>query len=55
MDIILIGGLWLDASAWDAVLPGLRDALEYVDIDSGHWPMFSKPDELARVIADLAT
>jgi pimeloyl-ACP methyl ester carboxylesterase len=24
MDIVLIGGLWLDGSAWDAVLPDLR-------------------------------
>ncbi len=24
MDILLIGGLWLDASAWDAVVPELR-------------------------------
>ena len=28
--------------------------LEFVDIDSGHWPMFSKPDELARLLAQLA-
>jgi pimeloyl-ACP methyl ester carboxylesterase len=26
--------------------------LEYVDIDSGHWPMFTQPRELARVLAD---
>jgi pimeloyl-ACP methyl ester carboxylesterase len=26
MNVILIPGLWLDASAWDAVLPGLRSA-----------------------------
>lgn len=25
VDIILVPGLWLDASAWDDVLPGLRD------------------------------
>ncbi len=28
--------------------------LDYVDIDSGHWPMFTKPVELARVLADCA-
>jgi pimeloyl-ACP methyl ester carboxylesterase len=28
--------------------------LEFADIDSGHWPMFSKPDELARLLADVA-
>lgn len=26
MDVILIPGLWLDASSWDAVVPTLRDA-----------------------------
>ncbi|MGA7148688.1 MAG: alpha/beta hydrolase [Microbacterium sp.] len=26
MDIILVPGLWLDASSWDPVLPALRDA-----------------------------
>ena len=29
-------------------------AVEYVDIDSGHWPMFTKPDELARILAEVA-
>lgn len=28
--------------------------LEYVDIDSGHWPMFSKPGDLAAVLAASA-
>lgn len=28
--------------------------LEFVDIDSGHWPMFSKPKELARLLAEVA-
>lgn len=28
--------------------------LEYVDIDSGHWPMFSKPRELAALLAACA-
>ena len=30
------------------------EQLDYVDIESGHWPMFSKPDELARIINQLA-
>jgi pimeloyl-ACP methyl ester carboxylesterase len=28
--------------------------LDLVDIDSGHWPMFSKPVELARLLAEVA-
>lgn len=28
--------------------------LDLVDIDSGHWPMFTKPDELARSLASVA-
>lgn len=34
-------------------LAKVRD-LDYVDIDSGHWPMFSKPAELAAVVDGLA-
>ncbi|WP_412544158.1 alpha/beta hydrolase [Longispora sp. K20-0274] len=43
---------WVDAGD----LPELARArhLDYVDIDSGHWPMFSRPTELARVLAALA-
>nr|BFF11515.1 hypothetical protein GCM10025699_28180 [Microbacterium flavescens] len=26
MDIILVPGLWLDASSWDPILPALREA-----------------------------
>jgi pimeloyl-ACP methyl ester carboxylesterase len=29
--------------------------LELVDIDSGHWPMVTRPDELARLLAATAT
>jgi pimeloyl-ACP methyl ester carboxylesterase len=29
--------------------------LELVDIDSGHWPMLTRPAELARLLADAAT
>jgi pimeloyl-ACP methyl ester carboxylesterase len=28
--------------------------LDFVDIDSGHWPMLSKPIELARLLAAAA-
>lgn len=47
-----------DARGWVAAgnLPELARAndVSYVDIDSGHWPMFSKPAELAVVLAALA-
>jgi pimeloyl-ACP methyl ester carboxylesterase len=32
-----------------AELAALRD-VEYVDLPTGHWPQFTRPDELARVI-----
>lgn len=43
---------WVDAGD----LPELAKTkhVEYVDIDSGHWPMFTKPDELARLLAEVA-
>jgi len=43
---------WIDAGD----LPELAKAkhLELVDIDSGHWPMFSRPAELARLLAAAA-
>ncbi|MFE2291322.1 alpha/beta fold hydrolase [Streptomyces sp. NPDC059452] len=28
--------------------------LEYVDLDSGHWPMASRPRDLARILAEAA-
>jgi pimeloyl-ACP methyl ester carboxylesterase len=28
--------------------------IEYVDLDSGHWPMVTQPAELARVLAEAA-
>lgn len=31
------------------------ETITYADIDSGHWPMFSRPDDLARLLAELAT
>jgi pimeloyl-ACP methyl ester carboxylesterase len=43
---------WIDAGE----IPELAKAkhLELVDIDSGHWPMFSKPAELAELLAGIA-
>ncbi len=29
--------------------------LEYVDLDSGHWPMTTRPRDLARVLAEAAS
>ncbi len=47
-----------EAQQWvaDGDVPELARAsrVEYVDIDSGHWPMWSRPTELARVLADCA-
>lgn len=35
--------------------PALAGAeLEYVDLDSGHWPMFTRPVELAAILSDAA-
>ena len=44
---------WID----DGDLPELTKAkhLEFVDIDSGHWPMVTRPLELARILAAAAT
>ena len=46
------------AKEWVAAgdLPELGKAkhLQYVDIDSGHWPMFTKPTELAELLLAAA-
>jgi pimeloyl-ACP methyl ester carboxylesterase len=39
---------------WIAGLAELRD-LTYVDLPTGHWPMWSRPADLARIIGDAAT
>ncbi|MFI2363722.1 alpha/beta fold hydrolase [Promicromonospora sp. NPDC019610] len=43
---------WIDAGD----VPELARAkhVDLVDLDSGHWPMFTRPAELARVLADAA-
>ena len=50
MDIILIPGFWLDGSSWDErELAKIRD-VDYVDLPTGHWPQFTRPEELGRAI-----
>ena len=48
-----------DAQEWVAAgdIPELAKAsrVDYVDIESGHWPMFTRPTELAAILADCAT
>jgi pimeloyl-ACP methyl ester carboxylesterase len=43
---------WIDGGD----LPELERAerVELVDLETGHWPMFSAPEEFARVIAEAA-
>lgn len=48
----------VQAETWFAAgeMPELErvERLTFVDIDSGHWPMVTRPAEFARVIADAA-
>ena len=44
---------WIDAG--DVPELAKAERVEMVDLDSGHWPMFSKPVELARLIDRIAT
>jgi pimeloyl-ACP methyl ester carboxylesterase len=45
-----------DAQAWisGGEVTALAEAreLRYVDIDSGHWPMFTQPVKLAQILAE---
>jgi pimeloyl-ACP methyl ester carboxylesterase len=43
-----------DGYAWLAGVKELRD-VTWVDLPTSHWPMWSRPRELARIIGDLAT
>ena len=40
--------------AFLAGIPELRN-LTYVDLPTSHWPMWSRPADLARIIGDIAT
>ncbi len=46
------------ARGWigDGEIPELERAehISFVDIDSGHWPMITRPTELARILHDIA-
>jgi pimeloyl-ACP methyl ester carboxylesterase len=45
---------WIDAGEEPVQeFTKLRD-LTYVDLPTGHWPQFTRPDDLARVILDAA-
>jgi pimeloyl-ACP methyl ester carboxylesterase len=43
---------WIDAG--DVPELARAERVELVDLDSGHWPMFTRPAELARVVAQAA-
>jgi pimeloyl-ACP methyl ester carboxylesterase len=42
-----------DGYSWLAGVPELRD-ITWVDLPTSHWPMWSRPSELASVIGDVA-
>jgi hypothetical protein len=42
-----------DGDAWLAGLTELRD-VTWVDLPTSHWPMWSRPQELASIIGDIA-
>jgi pimeloyl-ACP methyl ester carboxylesterase len=44
---------WIDRGYVPELTAAKRVSL--VDIDSGHWPMFSKPAELAALLAELSS
>jgi pimeloyl-ACP methyl ester carboxylesterase len=43
-----------DGDGWLAGIPDLRD-LTWIDLPTSHWPMWSRPKDLARIIGDVAT
>jgi pimeloyl-ACP methyl ester carboxylesterase len=40
--------------SWLAGIPELRNAT-WIDLPTSHWPMWSKPDDIARIIGQVAT
>ena len=49
-----IKGAVKEGYPWIGGLAELRDVI-YVDLPTSHWPMWSRPRELARIIGDVAT
>jgi hypothetical protein len=43
-----------DGSSWLAGLTEVRD-VTWVDLPTSHWPMWSRPEELAVIIGDVAS
>jgi pimeloyl-ACP methyl ester carboxylesterase len=39
--------------SWLAGIPELRNAT-WIDLPTSHWPMWSRPDDIARIIGDVA-
>ena len=54
---VLVPGFWMGGWAWDAVAAGLRSAghTPHPVTPTGHRPMFSRPDDLAALLAALPT
>ncbi|GAA4831906.1 alpha/beta hydrolase [Kitasatospora terrestris] len=42
-------------AAGDVPALALAERVEFADIDSGHWPMFSRPAELAKLLDEVAS
>jgi len=54
-EFVLVPGAWLGSWAWDEVVPALRGRPQCPPVDNtGHWPMFSQPSELAQILLDAA-
>ena len=53
-DLILVPGMWLDGSSWDAVvLPVLESAghrAHPLTLPTGHWPQFTRPSDPGQAI-----
>jgi pimeloyl-ACP methyl ester carboxylesterase len=47
-------GAIAEGQAWLAALGEIRD-LHWIDLPTSHWPMWSRPTDLARILADIAT